>query len=111
MLTFAYTSVSQIKLVNLSLNSGAEAPSISNTGGDRNNTGSRNDESDVLKVLNHVKINTTLQGPLSMIRGILGDFKEKALSFSKEELKLVEEKLKIAFTEFYQKLRLLKSYR
>ncbi|XP_057530739.1 phosphate transporter PHO1 homolog 10-like [Amaranthus tricolor] len=87
-----------------------EAPSINNTGGDRNNTGSRNDESDVLKVLNHVKINTTLQGPLSMIRGILGDFKEKALSFSKEELKLVEEKLKIAFTEFYQKLRLLKNY-
>ncbi|CAO2829552.1 unnamed protein product [Amaranthus hypochondriacus] len=73
-----------------------EAPSV-NTGDGRENTGSTNDESDILKVLNCVKISTTFQGPLSMGRG-------------KEQLKQVEKKLKVAFREFYQKLQLLKSY-
>lgn len=86
-----------VKVNQLNLNFRAEAPSV-NTGDGRENTGSTNDESDILKVLNCVKISTTFQGPLSMGRG-------------KEQLKQVEKKLKVAFREFYQKLQLLKSYR
>lgn len=87
-----------------------EASTSDNTVGGRENTIQTYEGSNLLKVLNHVKINNTLQGPISVIRGILGDSKDKELSFSREELKQVEERLKTAFTEFYQKLRLLKNY-
>uniref|UniRef100_A0A803L1U2 Uncharacterized protein n=1 Tax=Chenopodium quinoa TaxID=63459 RepID=A0A803L1U2_CHEQI len=88
----------------------AEAPSSSETGGSREIVSPTNNGSDLLKVLNHVKINNTLQGPISMMRGLLQDSNDKELSFSKEELKQVEERLKTAFTEFYQELRLLRNY-
>ncbi|XP_021845208.1 phosphate transporter PHO1 homolog 10 [Spinacia oleracea] len=88
----------------------ASSSSESETGGGKEISSLTNDGSDYLKVLNHVRINDTLQGPISVIRGILRDFKDKKLSFSKQELKQVEERLKTALTEFYQELRLLKNY-
>ncbi|XP_068636668.1 phosphate transporter PHO1 homolog 3 [Aristolochia californica] len=63
-----------------------------------------------LEVLKHVKFNVALETPRSTLRGILGDSKAKDLIFGKVELKKVELQLKRAFVEFYQKLRLLKSY-
>ncbi|KAJ8628557.1 hypothetical protein MRB53_021880 [Persea americana] len=48
--------------------------------------------------------------PRSTIKAMLMDSKFKELSFSKEELRKAEEQLKRAFAEFYQKLRLQKSY-
>ncbi|KAG5237256.1 phosphate transporter PHO1 [Salix suchowensis] len=52
-----------------------------------------------LEILNRVKINNTQATPRSTIK-----------NFLKENLRKVEEQLKVAFVEFYQKLRLLKSY-
>ncbi|KAL7182960.1 hypothetical protein ACSBR1_041613 [Camellia fascicularis] len=64
-----------------------------------------------LEILDHVKINNTLESPISTIKGVMKDSKEKDLSFNKEELRKVEERLKLEFIEFYQKLCLLKNYR
>lgn len=89
--------------------SNQETPS-NNSNGDSEITEPKNDRSDLMKVLKQVKINTTLEGPISAIRGILKDSRDKELSFSKAELKDVEERLKVVFTEFYQKLRFLKNY-
>lgn len=100
-----------VELVNLYHVAQASSSSESETGGGKEISSLTNDGSDYLKVLNHVRINDTLQGPISVIRGILRDFKDKKLSFSKQELKQVEERLKTALTEFYQELRLLKNYR
>ncbi|THG02344.1 hypothetical protein TEA_021186 [Camellia sinensis var. sinensis] len=61
-----------------------------------------------LKVLNHVKINVTPETPLSTLKTILMSSKSD-LSFSKGELRKVEEQMRQAFIEFYQKLLLLKS--
>ena len=66
---------------------------------------------DPLKILEHVKINSTLKSPLATIKGVFKDSKEEELSFKKEELKKVEERLRVALIEFYQKLLLLKHYR
>ncbi|KAL2933260.1 Phosphate transporter PHO1-like protein 10 [Bienertia sinuspersici] len=92
----------------------AEAPLSSETSGDNSGkeiTSLTNDDAtDPLNVLNRVKIRNTLHGPVSVIRGVLRDFKDKNLSFSKAELKQAEELLKTAFTEFYKELRLLKNY-
>ncbi|XP_010258279.1 PREDICTED: phosphate transporter PHO1 homolog 3-like isoform X2 [Nelumbo nucifera] len=63
-----------------------------------------------LEVLNRVKINNTLETPRSTLRGVLKASKGTELNFRKKDLKKVEEQLKRAFVEFYQKLRLLKSY-
>ncbi|XP_068641344.1 phosphate transporter PHO1 homolog 3-like [Aristolochia californica] len=63
-----------------------------------------------LEVLKRVKFNVVLETPRSTLRGMLGDSKAKDLRFGKVELKKVELQLKRAFVEFYQKLRLLKSY-
>lgn len=68
-------------------------------------------EQDPLKILEHVKINNTFESPLSTIKGVFKDSKDENLSFNKEELRKVEERLKVVFTEFYQKLHLLKHYR
>ncbi|KAG2702409.1 hypothetical protein I3760_06G088100 [Carya illinoinensis] len=71
----------------------------------------RNDyQQDPLKILDHVKINNTLDSPISTIRGVFKDSKKQDLSFNKEELRRVEEQLRHAFIEFYNKLRLLKHY-
>ncbi|KAE8653711.1 Phosphate transporter PHO1-like protein 5 [Hibiscus syriacus] len=63
-----------------------------------------------LEVLDRVKMNNTLDTPRSTIKGVLQVPNQTELSFSRENLRKVEEKLKVAFVEFYQKLRLLKSY-
>ncbi|KAI7994874.1 hypothetical protein LOK49_LG11G01096, partial [Camellia lanceoleosa] len=39
---------------------------------------------DPLEILDHVKINNTLESPISTIKGVLKDSKEKDLSFNKE---------------------------
>ncbi|KAL8475729.1 hypothetical protein ACS0TY_028403 [Phlomoides rotata] len=62
-----------------------------------------------LEVLNHVKINVVPDTPVATLRNLIGSSKPD-LSFSRDELKRAEEKLRIAFVEFYQQLRLLKSY-
>lgn len=62
-----------------------------------------------LEVLNHIKINVSPETPVSTLKAILMS-SNSDLRFSREELKKVEERLKQAFLEFYQKLGLLKSY-
>ncbi|XP_058010199.1 phosphate transporter PHO1 homolog 3-like isoform X2 [Hevea brasiliensis] len=63
-----------------------------------------------LEILNQVKINNTHETPCSTIKGILKVPQETQLKFTRENLRRVEEQLKRAFVEFYQKLRLLKNY-
>ncbi|KAG6763945.1 hypothetical protein POTOM_031395 [Populus tomentosa] len=65
---------------------------------------------DPLKILERVKINNTFKSPLATIKDVFKDSKEEELSFKKEELKKVEERLRVALIEFYQKLLLLKHY-
>nr|XP_009802309.1 PREDICTED: phosphate transporter PHO1 homolog 9-like isoform X4 [Nicotiana sylvestris] len=60
-------------------------------------------------VLECVKIQNTSDGPKSSVEKLLLGTTEKECSFSQEELE-VEEKLKKAFVEFYQKLRSLNQY-
>ncbi|CAB4274989.1 unnamed protein product [Prunus armeniaca] len=62
-----------------------------------------------LEILDHVKINVTPESPVSTVKGILKSSKPD-LSFSKKELRKAEEQMTEAFNEFYQKLRLIKSY-
>ncbi|KAI9168843.1 hypothetical protein LWI28_002684 [Acer negundo] len=63
-----------------------------------------------LDVLNRVRINKTLETPLSTIKTVLKVPQQKELKFNRENLKKVEDQLKRAFIEFYQTLRLLKNY-
>ncbi|CAI0462923.1 unnamed protein product [Linum tenue] len=63
-----------------------------------------------LEVLDHVKMNNTSETPRSTIKGFLKVPRHTELKFTRENLRKVEERLKRAFVEFYQKLRLLKSY-
>ncbi|CAA7031202.1 unnamed protein product [Microthlaspi erraticum] len=58
-------------------------------------------------VLDRVRINNTNETPRSTLKGFL---KQTELKFSRHNLMKVEERLRRAFVEFYQKLRLLKSY-
>ncbi|XP_023731280.1 phosphate transporter PHO1 homolog 10 isoform X1 [Lactuca sativa] len=67
-------------------------------------------KSDLLDVLDRVKINNTLESPMSTIRSVLNDSKDKDLRFKKEELKEAEGRMKVVFIEFYRKLHLLKHY-
>ncbi|XP_073018921.1 phosphate transporter PHO1 homolog 3-like isoform X1 [Primulina eburnea] len=62
-----------------------------------------------LDVLGQVMINVDPETPVSTLRNVIMSSKSD-LSFSEEELRKVEEKLRQAFVEFYQQLRLLKSY-
>ncbi|KAK9107509.1 hypothetical protein Syun_023520 [Stephania yunnanensis] len=64
-----------------------------------------------LEILNKVTINNTLETPRSTLKGIINGSNHKNLNYKREDLKKVEEQLMRAFIEFYQKLRLLKSYR
>ncbi|WCJ22200.1 EXS (ERD1/XPR1/SYG1) family protein [Euphorbia peplus] len=68
------------------------------------------DEKDPEKILDRVKINNTHETPVSTIKGVFNDSKEEDLSFNKAEMKKIEERLRAAFIEFYQKLRLLKHF-
>ncbi|CAA7031203.1 unnamed protein product [Microthlaspi erraticum] len=61
-------------------------------------------------VLDRVRINNTKETPRSTIKGVLNVSKQTELKFSRDNLAKVEERLRRAFIEFYQKLRLLKSY-
>ncbi|KAL8150153.1 hypothetical protein V2J09_019961 [Rumex salicifolius] len=65
---------------------------------------------DPLEILDRVDINATAERPLSAIKKLLKDSKDRDVNFSKEELKAVEDRMKLVFTEFYQKLRQLKQY-
>ncbi|XP_043704062.1 phosphate transporter PHO1 homolog 3-like isoform X1 [Telopea speciosissima] len=61
-----------------------------------------------LQILGRVKLHNTLETPRSTIKGILKVSKNRELNH--KHLKKVEGQLKRTFIEFYQKLRLLKSY-
>ncbi|XP_028762023.1 phosphate transporter PHO1 homolog 3-like isoform X3 [Neltuma alba] len=63
-----------------------------------------------VEVLNHVRLNNTLETPRSTIKNLLNYTTQTELQFNRKNLKKVEEQLKQAFIEFYQKLRLLKNY-
>ncbi|XP_023520947.1 phosphate transporter PHO1 homolog 3-like [Cucurbita pepo subsp. pepo] len=63
-----------------------------------------------LNVLDRVKMNETVETPRSTIKEFLKISKNTELRFSRDNLNKVEEQLKHAFSVFYQKLRLLKSY-
>nr|BAJ34278.1 unnamed protein product [Eutrema halophilum] len=63
-----------------------------------------------IDVLDRVKINNTKETPRSTIKGVLQVSSQTELKFSRDNLRKVEERLRRAFVEFYQKLRLLKSY-
>uniref|UniRef100_A0A6N2NL06 SPX domain-containing protein n=1 Tax=Salix viminalis TaxID=40686 RepID=A0A6N2NL06_SALVM len=63
-----------------------------------------------LEILNRVKINNTQATPRSTIKNFLKVPQETEIKFTRDNLRRVEEQLKVAFVEFYQKLRLLKSY-
>ncbi|KAM6547412.1 hypothetical protein CsatB_019088 [Cannabis sativa] len=63
-----------------------------------------------LEILDHVTMNQTQETPRSTIKGVLKVPKQTELTFNRENLRKVEEQLKKAFVEFYQKLRLLKSF-
>jgi len=63
-----------------------------------------------VEILNRVQLNNTYETPRSTIRGIIKYPGQAELNFTKENLSKVEETLKRAFIEFYQKLRLLKNY-
>ncbi|KAJ6357299.1 hypothetical protein OIU78_005209 [Salix suchowensis] len=63
-----------------------------------------------LEILNRVTINSTQATPRSTIKNFLKVPQQTELKFTRENLRKVEEQLKRAFVEFYQKLRLLKSY-
>ena len=62
-----------------------------------------------MEILDNIKINIEPKTPICTLRGILKSSTSN-LSFSKEELRKSEELMAQAFIEFYQKLRLLKSY-
>ncbi|XP_065864253.1 phosphate transporter PHO1 homolog 3-like isoform X2 [Euphorbia lathyris] len=63
-----------------------------------------------LEVLDHVKMNNTRESPRSTIKEFLKVDQTNELKFTKENLRRVEEQLKLAFIEFHHKLRLLKSF-
>ncbi|KAK7836145.1 phosphate transporter pho1 like protein 3 [Quercus suber] len=63
-----------------------------------------------LEILSHVKMNNTLETPRSTIKGLLKHPMHTELNYTRENLRKVEDQLKPAFVEFYQKLRLLKNY-
>lgn len=62
-------------------------------------------------VLECVKIQNESDNPKSLVERLTLGTTEKECSISQEELKEVEEKLKKAFVEFYQKLHRLNQYR
>ncbi|KAJ0253377.1 SPX domain-containing protein [Hirschfeldia incana] len=63
-----------------------------------------------INILDRVWLNDTKETPRSTIKGFLQITKQTDLKFSRENLMMVEEKLRQALFVFYQKLRLLKSY-
>lgn len=66
---------------------------------------------DPLEHLDQVKIDNTIESSTSAIRSVFRDFKKQESSFSEEDLRKVEKKLRVLFVGFYQKLHHLKNYR
>ncbi|GKB85628.1 SPX and EXS domain-containing protein [Tanacetum coccineum] len=62
-----------------------------------------------LDVLNRIKLNATIDTPISTMRSVFNSLSSD-LQFNKNELKESQGKLKKAFIEFYEKLRYLKNY-
>ncbi|CAK9186064.1 unnamed protein product [Ilex paraguariensis] len=62
-----------------------------------------------LDVLDRIKLNVAPETPVSSLKCVFMS-SQSDLSFSKEELRKAEEQIRQAFIEFYQKLRLVKSY-
>ncbi|GAA0164343.1 secondary carrier transporter [Lithospermum erythrorhizon] len=63
-----------------------------------------------LHCMNQVKINIEPKTPRSIFKNVLNFSLDSDLSFRKVELKKTEEKLSLAFIEFYHNLRLLKKF-
>ncbi|XP_017221657.1 phosphate transporter PHO1 homolog 3 [Daucus carota subsp. sativus] len=63
-----------------------------------------------LEILSHVTVNNSIETPRSTIRSVLNIPIQTDLKLTKENLSKVEEQLKRAFTEFYQRLQLLRSF-
>ncbi|KAJ4873835.1 Phosphate transporter PHO1-like protein 3 [Raphanus sativus] len=84
--------------------------SVSTGASDVNTTRMRAVRPAPLDILDRVTINNTKETPRSTIKRVLQVPKQTDLKFSRENLTKVEEKLRVAFIVFYQKLRLLKSY-
>ncbi|XP_050117344.1 phosphate transporter PHO1 homolog 3-like [Malus sylvestris] len=63
-----------------------------------------------LDILDQVTMNHMAETPRSTIKGFLNVAPHTELKFSRANLSKVEQQLRRAFIEFYQKLRLLKSY-
>lgn len=72
--------------------------------------GARSNRPAPIEILQYVKFNTPQGTPRSTIKGFLNIPNQTDLKFSKDNLKKAEALLKKAFVEFYNKLRLLKSY-
>ncbi|KAJ0527013.1 putative SPX domain-containing protein [Helianthus annuus] len=62
-----------------------------------------------LDVLDRVKINATIDTPMSTVRSVFNNL-NLDLNYNKNELKDAQGKLKQAFLELYEKLRYLKNY-
>ncbi|XP_004232204.1 phosphate transporter PHO1 homolog 3 [Solanum lycopersicum] len=62
-----------------------------------------------VEILDNVKINIEPATPMSTLKNVIKSAKSD-LSFSRQELRKAEEQIRMAFVEFYQKLRLLKNY-
>ena len=62
-----------------------------------------------LEVLNRVKINATPETPVATMKSVFHILKSD-FNFNKNELKDAQGKLKQAFVEFHEKLRILKNY-
>nr|GEZ15226.1 phosphate transporter PHO1 homolog 10 isoform X1 [Tanacetum cinerariifolium] len=75
-----------------------------------NDDRTNNHGQDPLDILDRVRMNNTLEDPMSTIRSVLNDSKDKDLRFEKAELEEAEGRLKVVFVEFYRKLHLLKHY-
>ncbi|KAL3346728.1 hypothetical protein AABB24_025264 [Solanum stoloniferum] len=62
-----------------------------------------------VEILDNVKINIEPATPISTLKNVIKSSKSD-ISFSRQELRKAEEQIRMAFVEFYQKLRLLKNY-
>nr|GEW13666.1 phosphate transporter PHO1 homolog 10 isoform X1 [Tanacetum cinerariifolium] len=69
---------------------------VLNVNDDRTN----NHGQDPLDILDRVRMNNTLEDPMSTITSVLNDSKDKDLRFKKAELEVAEGRLKVVFVEF-----------
>nr|GEU90915.1 hypothetical protein [Tanacetum cinerariifolium] len=69
---------------------------VLNVNDDRTN----NHGQDPLDILDRVRMNNTLEDPMSTITSVLNDSKDKDLRFKKAELEVAKGRLKVAFVEF-----------